>query len=85
MTQETLVFALFPLAQSQPLTWCIISSDTEAEARKAASEQSPDHLQIDWLAPQLVECRRVVRMGGSAPPKGTAIYFYERAEIVSAS
>ena len=84
MPEETILFALKPLAQSQPLIWCIVSADTEAEARRAASEQSPEHLHIDWLAPEAVECRRVIRMGGSAPPKATAIYYYERANIVGA-
>ena len=49
-----------------------------------ASEQSPDHLQVDWLAPDKVECRRVVHMGGPAPPEGTVSYFYERTDIVGA-
>jgi hypothetical protein len=82
MTEETILFALMPLAQSQPLIWCVVAADTEPEARRAASKQSPDHLHVDWLAPEAVECRRVVRMGGSAPEKATAIYFYERANVV---
>jgi len=81
---ETILFALHPLEHSQPLVWCIVSADTEAEARRAASEQSPDHLQMDWLAPTKVECRRVVHMGGSPPPTGTVSYFYERADVVGA-
>lgn len=82
MTEETILFALLPLEQSQPLVWCIVSADTEAEARRAANEESPDHLLVDWLAPLKVECRRVVHSGGSAPPKGTVSYFYERADVV---
>lgn len=82
MAAETILFALLPREQSAPLVWCIVPADTEAEARRAASEQSPDHLQVDWLDPAGVECRRVVHMGGSPPPKGTANYFYERADVV---
>ncbi len=82
MTEETILFALMPLAHSQPLAWCVVRADTEPEARRAASEQSPAHLHIDWLAPEAVECRRVIRMGESAPPKGTAVYYYERAGVV---
>jgi hypothetical protein len=79
---ETILFALLPRGQSAPLVWCIVSADTEAEARRAASEHSPDHLQVDWLDPAGFECRRVVHMGGSPPPKGIADYFYERADVV---
>jgi hypothetical protein len=82
MSEETILFALLPLEQSQPLFWCVVSAKTEPEARRAASEQSPDHLEVDWLAPDKVECRRVVHMGGPAPPEGTVSYFYERADIV---
>jgi hypothetical protein len=82
MTEEAILFALMPLAQSQPLVWCVVAADTEPEARRAASEQSPEHLNIDWLAPDADECRRVIRMGGSALEKGIAIYYYERADIV---
>jgi hypothetical protein len=82
MADETILFALLPLEKSQPLFWCVVSANTEMEARRAASEQSPDHLQVDWLVPEKVECRRVVHMGGSAPPKGIASYFYERADVV---
>jgi hypothetical protein len=81
MAEEAILFALLSLT-SPPLVWCIVSADTEAEARRAAREQSPDHLQIDWLAAEAVECRRVVHMGASAPPKGTVSYFYERADVV---
>ncbi len=82
MTEETVLFALFPPAECQPLVWCIVAADTEPEARRTASEQSPEHLQVDWLAPGAVECRRVIRMGGSAPSRGKAIYYYERADVV---
>jgi hypothetical protein len=82
MTDETLLYALQPLEQSQPLAWCIVSADSEAEARQAASEQSPDHVHVDWLTPAAVECRRVLQIGGSAPPKGMASYFCERADVV---
>jgi hypothetical protein len=84
MAEETVLFALQPLEQSQPLVWCILSADSEAEARQTASEQSPVHVQVDWLAPDTVECRRVVQIGGSAPPKGIASYFCERADVVGA-
>jgi hypothetical protein len=84
MAEETILFALLSLHQP-PFVWCVVSAETEAEARRAAREQSPEHLQIDWLAPEVVECRRVVHMGGSAPPKGTVSYFYERADVVGAS
>ena len=77
---ETILFALLSLGP--PLVWCVVSADTEAEARRAAREQSPDHLHIDWLDPETVECRRVVHMGALAPPGGAASYFYERADIV---
>ena len=76
MSEETILFALLPLEQSQPLLWCVVSAKTEPEARRAASEQSPDHLQVDWLAPDKVEC--------PAPPEGTVSYFYERTDIVGA-
>jgi hypothetical protein len=81
MAEETLLFALQPLEHSQPLVWCIVRVGTEAEARRAAREQSPDHLQVDWLAPTKVECRRVVQTGGAPPPTGTVSYFYEGADI----
>jgi hypothetical protein len=84
MTEETVLFALFPLAECQPLVWCIVAADTEPEARRTASEQCPEHLQVDWLAPDAVECRRVIRMGGSAPSRGAATYYYERADIAGA-
>ena len=82
MTEEIILFALMPLAESQPLMWWVVAADTEPEARQAASEQSPEHLNIDWLAPDAVECRRVIRMGGPALEKGTAIYYYERADVI---
>jgi hypothetical protein len=37
---------------------------------------------VDWLVPEKVKCRRVVHMGGPAPPEGTVSYFYERADVV---
>jgi hypothetical protein len=52
------------------------------EARRLTSEQSPHHLQVDWLDPAGVECRRVVHMGALAPPGDAASYFYERADVV---
>jgi hypothetical protein len=84
MAEETLVFLLQPLEQSSPLAWCIVAADSEAEARQAASRQSPDHVKVDWLAPDTVECRRVVQSGGLAPPKGIASYFCQRADVVGA-
>jgi hypothetical protein len=82
MSEETILFALLPLEQSRPLFWCVVSAKTEPEARRAASEQSPDQLAVDWLVPEKVKCRRVVHMGGPAPPEGTVSYFYERADVV---
>ena len=82
MAEETILFVLQPLEQSQPLIWCVVSADSEAKARQAASEQSPDHVQLNWLAPDTIECRRVVQTGGSALPKGIASYFCERADVV---
>jgi hypothetical protein len=79
---ETILFALLRREQSGLRVWCVVSADTEGEARRAASEQSPDHLQMDWLDPAGVECTRVVHMGGSPPPTGTVNYFYERADVV---
>jgi hypothetical protein len=35
-----ILFALKPLEESQPLAWCIVSADSEAEARQAANDQS---------------------------------------------
>jgi hypothetical protein len=84
MAEQTVLFVLQPLDQARPLAWCIVSADSEAEARHAASGQSPDHLQVDWLAPDTVECRRVVQTGGLAPPKGIASYFCQRADVVDA-
>ena len=80
MAEEEMLFALITL--TPPLAWCVVSADTEAEARNAAREHSPEHLHVDWLAPASVECRRVVHMGGSTTSKGTVSYFYERADIV---
>ena len=57
MSEETILFALLPLEQSRPLFWCVVSAKTEPEARRAASEQSPDQLAVDWLVPEKVECR----------------------------
>ena len=82
MTDETFLFALRPLEQAQPLVWCIVSAESEAEARQVASEQSPDHISVDWIAPATVECRRVVQIGGSVLPKGIASYFYESSGAV---
>jgi hypothetical protein len=84
MAEETVLFVLQPVKQSSPLAWCIVSADSEAEARQAASGQSPDHVKVDWLAPDTVECRRVVQTGGLAPPNGIASYFCERADVVDA-
>ena len=84
MAEQTVLFVLLPLDRASPLAWCMVSADSEAEARHAASGQSPDHLQVDWLAPDRVECRRVVQTGGVAPPKGIASYFCQRADVVDA-
>jgi hypothetical protein len=35
-----ILFELKPLEESQPLAWCIVSADSEAEARQAANDQS---------------------------------------------
>jgi hypothetical protein len=83
MAEEPMIFGLRPRAPA-PLVWCIVTADSEVEARQVAEEQSPDDLLVDWLAADEVECTRVMHMGGSPPPKGTASYFYERTDEGSA-
>jgi hypothetical protein len=84
MVEQTVLFVLQPLDRAHPLAWCIVSADSEAEARNAASGQSPDNLPVDWLAPDRVECRRVVQTGGLVAPKGIVSYFCQRADVVDA-
>ena len=75
MSEETILFASLPLEQSQPLLWCVVSAKTEPEARRRRASNLPDHLQGDWLAPDKVECRRVVDMGGPALPTAPSVVF----------
>ena len=40
MAEQTVLFVLLPLDRASPLAWCMVSADSEAEARHAASGQS---------------------------------------------